>query len=124
VSARARARTSVAEGDDARVAKQARVAARRPALPVRLLRVVYLDAADSWLLSESTPSIKVVWRADYSASAPAGWLPFVVWCKAYKPAAVMFAALLDSAKWLLIHPVRGPLLIAATGGTAAALTLT
>jgi hypothetical protein len=124
VSARARARASVAEGDDARVAKAARIAARGPALPVRLPRVVYLDAADSWLWSESTPSIRQVWATDYSSGAPAGWLPFVVWCKAYRLPAVVSAALLDSIKWMLIHPVRGPLFLAATGGGVAAIVLT
>ncbi|MCW6003832.1 hypothetical protein K1W54_04445 [Micromonospora sp. CPCC 205371] len=89
-----------------------------------MARVVYLDTADAWLWSESTPSIRQVLATDYSASTPAGWLPFVVWCKAYKVPAVVFAAVLDSAKWFLIHPVRGPLFLAATGGSVAAVILT
>jgi hypothetical protein len=119
VLTRTRARTSVADGDGARVTKQA----RRAPVVVRLARVMYLDAADSWIVSDSTPSIRTVWKTSYVAAAPAGWLPFVIWCHAYRVPAVLLAAVLDAVKWLLIHPLRGPLSLTVAGGLLAAWTL-
>ncbi|MEU7170281.1 hypothetical protein ABZ949_02170 [Micromonospora tulbaghiae] len=80
---------------------------------------MYLDAADSWIVRESTPSIRQVWATDYPALARVDYAPFRVWCRVYKPAAVGSAAVLDSVKWLLIHPVRGPLFLSAVGVGAA-----
>ncbi|MEV1315406.1 hypothetical protein AB0J14_04895 [Micromonospora arborensis] len=81
----------------------------------RIGRVMYLDAADSWIVRESTPSIRQVWATDYATLATVDYAPFRVWCRAYKPMAVGSAAVLDSVKWMLIHPVRGPLFLTATG---------
>lgn len=86
--------------------------------------VVYLDAADSWIVSESTPSIRRVWATDYSTCVPADYQPFIVWCRIWRYPAVVFAAVFDSVKWMLIHPLRGPLFIACIGGTVAAIAFT
>lgn len=77
-------------------------------------RVMYLDAADSWIVSDSTPSIRQVWAADYAALATVNYTPFRMWCRSYRLFAVASAATLDSVKWCLIHPVRGPLFLTAT----------
>lgn len=115
-SARARVKPSVTRRNRVRRLRTARpvVAARRVG------RVMYLDAADSWIVRESTPSIRVVWRTDYSATTPE-FAPYRRWCRAYRYPAVAAAAALDSAKWMLIHPVRGPLFIATSVGVAAAI---
>jgi len=108
-SARVRVNRSVTERVRARPAGGARVVRRA-------LRVMYVDAADSWIVRESTPSIRQVWRTDYAALAvdhPAAR----VWCRVYRFPAVASAAVLDSIKWCAIHPVRGPLLAAASAGT-------
>lgn len=123
VLTRARARPSVTRSDTARPVQARENSAVRGSAVSRLVRVAYLDAADSWIVSDSTPSIRAVWKTDYAAAAPAGWLPFVVWCKAYRLPAVVLAAMLDSVKWMLIHPVRGPLFLTIAGGTTAAWTL-
>lgn len=134
-SARARVKRSVTHGDQPRPREttqtalrehtKARRAARVTTWPRRALRVMYLDAADSWIVRESTPSIRQVWATDYTASVPGDYPPFQLWCRVYRVPAVVAAAVLDSTKWCLIHPVRGPLLLAATAvGTAAVVTLT
>lgn len=123
VLTRARARPSVTHSDTARPARGKESTAVRGSAVSRLVRVAYLDAADSWIVSDSTPSIKAVWRADYAAATPGHWLPFVIWCKVYRLPAVLVAAVLDSLKWLLIHPLRGPLSLFAVGGLLAAWTL-
>lgn len=87
-----------------------------------MLEVAYLDAADSWIVHESTPSIRQVWAADYTASVPGGYKPFAYWCRAYRYPAVAAAAVLDSTKLMLIHPVRGPLFLTTAGSAVAALT--
>lgn len=118
VSARARGRTSVTKRDRIQAIRGSRVvvAARQ------IGRVAYLDAADSWIVRDSTPSIKQVWQADYSVTVPGGYAPFRYWCKTYRYPAVAAAAVFDSAKWMLIHPVRGPLFISTVGaGIAAAI---
>ncbi len=76
---------------------------------------MYLDAADSWIVRESTPSIRQVWATDYAALATVDYLPFRLWCRGYRYVAVSSAAALDSVKWMLIHPVRGPLCLTAVG---------
>ena len=96
---------------------QFRAAARRQ---VRSwVRVVYLDAADSWIVSERSPSIREVWNADYTV--PGDYAPFRTWCRVYRYPAVVAAVVLDGIKWTLVHPVRGPLAIAATTAGAAAV---
>lgn len=123
VLTRARARPSVTRSDTARPARAQQDTAARGSAVSRLVRVAYLDAADSWIVSDSTPSIKAVWRTDYAAAAPGHWLPFVIWCKAYRLPAVALATLLDAIKWMLIHPLRGPLFLSITGGLVAAWTI-
>jgi hypothetical protein len=84
---------------------------------------MYLDAADSWIVSDSTPSIRQVWATDYAALATVNYTPFRLWCRSYRIFAVASAATLDSVKWCLIHPVRGPLFLTATSvGIAVAAT--
>ncbi|MEU0078496.1 hypothetical protein ABZY58_11420 [Micromonospora tulbaghiae] len=85
----------------------------------RVGRVMYRDAADSWIVRESTPSIRQVWRTDYAALASVDSAPLRVWCRFWRYPAVLFASGLDGAKWFLIHPVRGPLFITVTGGGVA-----
>lgn len=116
-SARARVNRSVTHRDRVQAAK----ATRTGQFVARAVRVVYLDAADSWIVRESTPSIRQVWKADYTASVPGNYAPFRYWCRGWRYPAVASAAVLDSAKWALIHPVRGPLFLTATGSTIAAL---
>jgi len=83
---------------------------------------MYLDAADSWIVRESTPSIRQVWATNYAALATVDYAPFRVWCRFWRYPAVAFSAGTDSVKWMLIHPVRGPLFLTATGaGIAAAI---
>lgn len=116
-SARARVKPSVTRRDRVK-----RLGAARPVVFARRVgRVMYLDAADSWIVRESTPSIRTVWRTDYSAAMPADFVPYRRWCRAYRYPAVAAAAALDSVKWMLIHPVRGPLFIATSVGVAAAI---
>lgn len=79
------------------------------------IEVVYLDAADSWWWTGVSPSLRDVVAADYGALAVAGYAPFRWWCRGWKLVAVASAAGLDTVKWFLIHPVRGPLFLAATG---------
>lgn len=80
----------------------------------RLVRVVYTDAADSWIAEERSPSAKTVWRTDHTAHLDELWKPYGMWAKAYRPAAVTVALLLDAIKFLLVHPLRGPLTTAVT----------
>jgi hypothetical protein len=116
-SARARVKPSVTRRDRVK-----RLGAARPLVAARRVgRVMYLDAADSWIVRESTPSIRQVWATDYSATVPGDFVPFARWCRAYRYPAVGAAAVLDSVKWMLIHPVRGPLFIATSVGVAAAI---
>lgn len=89
----------------------------------REVQVVYLDTADSWLLTGRAPSAKDIWRADYAANVPADFAPFVMWCRAYRVPAVLVALLLDGTKWLLVHPVRGPLTLLTAVATTAAVNL-
>lgn len=119
-SARAHARASVTHREQVRVSKHTNTATRLR----HFGRVMYLDAADSWIVSDSTPSIKTVWNTDYSTTVPGNYRPFIIWCRVWRYPAVACAATLDSAKWLLIHPLRGPLFIATIGGTVAATYLT
>lgn len=123
VLTRARARPSVTRSDTAQPARAKESTAVRGSAVSRLVRVAYLDAADSWIVSDFTPSIKTVWRTDYAAAAPGHWLPFVAWCKTYRVLAVVLATLLDSLKWMLIHPLRGPLFLTIGGGIVAAWTI-
>lgn len=74
----------------------------------RVGRVVYLDAADSWPLQERSPSAVTVWNTDYTALLDTVWTPYGYWARAWRVPAVLFAVLFDAAKWLLIHPFRGP----------------
>lgn len=124
-SARAMVNGSVTHGERRRPSPTPRTGARTQtgpsrmarvaAWPRRVGRVMYLDAADSWIVRDSTPSIRQVWSTDYTAAVPGDYAPFRWWCRGYRYPAVAAAAVLDSAKWILIHPVRGPLFITATG---------
>lgn len=117
-SARARVKQSVTHRDRVR-----RAAATQPvAVARRISRVMYRDAADSWIVRDSTPSIAQVWATDYAALATVDYAPFRVWCRFYRFPAVLFAAGLDSAKWMLIHPVRGPLFLTAVSVGVAVAT--
>lgn len=84
VSARARTRTSVTDRDLLRPSKAATVKARLR----HFGRVMYLDAADSWIVKDSTPSISVVWNTDYSTTVPGNYQPFVRWCRIWRYPAV------------------------------------
>lgn len=99
-----------------------RLAKARTSVVRRMVQVVYLDAADSWIAEERSPSAKTVWRTDYTAHLDTVWKPYGYWARAYRVAAVLFAMLLDAAKFLLIHPLRGPITLtfAAVGYLAAA----
>ncbi|WP_431728547.1 hypothetical protein [Verrucosispora sp. TAA-831] len=127
-SARARVNQSVTHRDQKSVRRNARQvdAARR--LGVRAAgwaratgRVMYLDAADSWIVRERSQTIRQVWSTDYAAAAPGDFAPFRRWCRAYRYPAVAATVVLDSVKWLLVHPVRGPLSIATCVGIAAVI---
>lgn len=115
-TAPARGRTAAAKA-----AAKAR-AASMPKLQVghrlRLFgRVFYRDAADGWLMQGRTLSVAEVAQLRYAV--PGDWGPFRIWCTVYtRSVGPVVAAILDGAKWVLIHPVRGPL---AGAGTAAAL---
>jgi hypothetical protein len=86
----------------------------------RALRTVYLDAADSWIVSETSPALRTVWATDYAGSVPGGHPLLRGWCRAWKPAAVLFAAVCDGLKWLLAHPLRGPLFLFIVGAVVGA----
>jgi hypothetical protein len=70
---------------------------------------MWLDAADSWIAEERSPSAKTVWRTDYTAHLGVVWRPYGVWAKCWRPLAVVVALLLDALKLMFVHPVRGPL---------------
>jgi hypothetical protein len=90
------------------------------AAPLRTVgRVLYRDTVDGWIVRTPAPSIAEVWNFEYAV--PGDWAPFRIWCKVWtRTAGTLVAATLDGIKWVLIHPVRGPLAIG--GGGAAALT--
>lgn len=77
----------------------------------RVGRVMYLDAADSWIVREHSPAPATVWATDYTAHIPGAYRPFVLWCRAYRIPAVLVGAVLDGIKFLLIHPARGPVTV-------------
>ncbi|GGN39338.1 hypothetical protein FHR83_006741 [Actinoplanes campanulatus] len=79
----------------------------------RLARVVYTDAADSWITEEQSPSAKTVWHTDHTAHLDKPWKPYQAWAYCYRPVAVVVALALDGVKWLLIHPAR--ILLTGTG---------
>ncbi|AEV86848.1 hypothetical protein ACWT_5830 [Actinoplanes sp. SE50] len=83
-------------------------ARQRPHAVIRLARIVYLDAADSWITEERSPSAKTVWRTDYTAGLDTVWTPYRYWTYAWRPIAVLAALFLDALKFLFIHPFRGP----------------
>lgn len=117
---RARTRASVDATDRSRKARE--VAARTGLGIRRFGRVMYADVEGSWIVRDATPSISQLWKTDYPAIASIDYAPFRIWCRAYRYPAVAFAAVLDSAKWALIHPVRGPLFITTVGaGITAAI---
>jgi len=77
------------------------------------VEVVYLDTADGFLLNEASPTIRQVWNTNYADASPIDWPTYRAWCRVWKPVAVGAAAVCDSAKFFLIHPVRGPLSVTA-----------
>lgn len=105
VNTRARVNRSVAQRDRLRRLRASRVAQ----LAARAGRVVWADAADSWIVREHSPAPRTVWAADYTAHIPGAYPPFVRWCRLWRIPAVLFGVLLDAVKFFLIHPVRGPL---------------
>jgi hypothetical protein len=115
VNARARVKQSITTRDRRRTSKTA----RRSLSPSRMTRLMYLDAADSWIVRESTPSLKTLWATTYADEIPAGWGPMRAWCLAYRLLAVAVAVPLHMLLFLLTHPLRGPLTVL----TAAALIL-
>lgn len=96
-----------------------RIRERRPGLVRRAGRIVWLDARDSWIAEERSPSAKTVWNTDYTAHLEQVWAPYRIWTRAYRPAAVAVALTFDFFKLLLINPLTGPL----TLGAAALLYL-
>lgn len=98
-----------------------RLGARPKAWARTTARVMYRDAEGSWILSERSQTMKQVWRTDYAAIASVDWAPFRMWCRSWRYPAVMFAAGTDSAKFFLIHPVRGPLFLTAVGAGVGAV---
>lgn len=118
-SARAKVKQSVAQRDRIRRSEIARIAG----MPRRIARVMYLDAADSWIVHEQSPSLRTVWATDYAAAVPGGYAPFRYWCQAWKPVAIAVTVLFDGPKWLLIHPVRGPFTLTLTGAAITAAYL-
>lgn len=118
VNARARVKRSLAQRDQTRKARLAQIAA----VAGRISRVMWLDAADSWIVRDSTPSLRRVWATDYTAHLQDPYGPYVWWCKGYRLFAVATVAPLHAVLWLLAHPVRGPLFLTATGVGIAAAT--
>lgn len=81
-------------------------------------RVLYRDTADGWLMQGRTLSVAEVAQLRYAV--PGDWKPFQLWCTFYtRSFGPFFAAVLDGAKFVLIHPVRGPL--AGAGAVAAVI---
>src|SRR6185436_13504788 len=66
-------------------------ARRRTPTVTRLARIVYLDAADSWIAEERSPSAKTVLSTDYTAGMDTVWAPYRAWTYIYRPPAVLFA---------------------------------
>lgn len=114
VNARARVKQSVTARDRPRTSGTSRMS--------RVVRVVYLDTADSWIFRESTPSVRAVFDNRYLDALGKDAGPLMLWCAAYRYFAATVALILNAALWLFIHPLRGPLTItlAAAGYLAAA----
>jgi hypothetical protein len=89
----------------------------------RIVRIVYSDTADSWLLQERSPSARTVWATDYTSHLDNPWGPYRAWAKAWRPAAVLFALLCDAVKFFLIHPARGPVTVLTVAALTAAVAL-
>lgn len=89
----------------------------------RALDVVYSDTADSWIVGESTPSLKALWATSYADRIPADYTPLRVWCRAYRVVAVAVAAPLHILLFLLTHPLRGPITVLITAALVAGVTL-
>lgn len=79
----------------------------------RVARVVYLDAADSWIVRESSPAPRTVWRTDYTAHLTSPPAVYVRWCRVWRYPGTTLGAVCDGVKFFLIHPVRGPVAIVA-----------
>jgi hypothetical protein len=90
------------------------------AAPARhMVGVVYSDAVDGWIAQGRTLSIAEVAKARYAV--PGDWAPFRIWTRLYTCSlGVLFAAVCDGVKWVFIHPVRGPVAGALTGGAITA----
>ncbi len=94
---------------------KARAAAARTRRGLRsVVEVVYLDAADSFLVNERSQTVRQVWNTNYADASPIDSPTYRAWCRVWKPVAVVSATACDSAKFFLIHPVRGPLAVTAT----------
>jgi hypothetical protein len=88
-----------------------RVREHRPGRIRRIARVMWLDAADSWIVREHSPAPATVWNTDYHLTNPHP--AYVRWCHLWRPIGTTAGAALDGLKVLLIHPVRGPLTVSA-----------
>lgn len=97
----------------ARVTPKQRATVRRDGRLRRMVRVVYLDAADSWIVRESSPAPRTVWRTDYTAHLISPPTAYVRWCRVWRYPGTVLGATCDGLKFFLIHPVRGPLAIVA-----------
>jgi hypothetical protein len=76
----------------------------------RLARVMYRDTVDGWIVQNRTLSMGEVFHLNYAV--PGDWKPFRIWCTFYtRTFGTFVAAVLDGAKFLLIHPVRGPITV-------------
>lgn len=104
---RVHARDSVATAITQRARRKATAGVSTAARVRRFGQIVYLDAADSWWLNGRTVSAREVFSAEYAA--PGNYLPFRLWCRLYRYPATAYAFWSDGRKWLLVHPVRGPL---------------
>jgi hypothetical protein len=97
--------------------RAATAAGARVKVPGNPFRIVYRDAVDGWIFQGRTLSLVEVAQLQYAV--PGDWAPFRIWCTVYtRSLGPFFAGVLDAAKFVLIHPVRGPI---AGLGTAAAV---